>query len=538
MSTQVPPKHDTQTAELEPQLLAAVDQHKWRTLIQSRRFIFFAFFSYLAIVVDGFDLSGPGAMLAMTPFDVQFGYLYQGAYVVPALYQALWTGLTSLGECVGALATTPISNRYGRKWVYFLSSCISIIGIAIQMGSRNWYVLMIGRFVNGIAIGALLTFAPLYCGENSFPEVRGVFLVCIVSAIVWGQLFSTFTARWCSILPGDAGWLTLIGLQFIFPLLTMMLMPWFPESPYWLMMYRNDNERARKNLERLYGGKSHPDLVERRYNELLIEVKASRELALATQEITWRDCFRGSNSRRTWLAFWGGSIGQVQGTSFIFGYITYFTSLLKVSNPFNISVLVFCLAFLGNTMCYWAIERFGRRTLMVWGTFTMTIFLLLIGGLGFIGTQNTAATQGITGLLVIWAFIYELSVGPASVVYASEVSDLSLRGYTQPLVTLGHALLGWVFGFFSPYLINPDEAALGAKVGLVFGATCFLSLIWCYMYAGETKGLTNTEITYLFNKKTSYRHFQREIKLHRARLAAQGEHDITGDEMKETSRVS
>jgi hypothetical protein len=58
-------------------------------------------------------------------------------------------------------------------------------------------------------------------------------------------------------------------------------------------------------------------------------------------------------------------------------------------------------------------------------------------------------------------------------------------------------VVGWVIGFVSPYMINPDEGNLGAKVGFVFfglGVPCCLA-IW--FFVPETRGLSFDDVSFL-----------------------------------------
>lgn len=53
---------------------------------------------------------------------------------------------------------------------------------------------------------------------------------------------------------------------------------------------------------------------------------------------------------------------------------------------------------------------------------------------------------------------------------------------------------GWVVGFVTPYMINPDAGALGAKVGFVFAGMGIPLCILFHFYIPETKGLTFEEV--------------------------------------------
>lgn len=55
----------------------------------------------------------------------------------------------------------------------------------------------------------------------------------------------------------------------------------------------------------------------------------------------------------------------------------------------------------------------------------------------------------------------------------------------------------WVSNFASPHLINPDEASLGPKVGLIFGGPGFLCWIWAMYRVPEIQAMTYVELAYL-----------------------------------------
>jgi MFS family permease len=127
----------------EPQLLVvARPGDRWKTLFSSKMFIFWSLYCFLSLVVIGFDLSLPGQTLSMPAFNKEFGKPFHGGYITPTLWQSLWNGLSQLGQCIGALFSTPISQRYGRKWSYIVACLICITGIALQFGSHEWKLMV------------------------------------------------------------------------------------------------------------------------------------------------------------------------------------------------------------------------------------------------------------------------------------------------------------------------------------------------------------------------------------------------------------
>jgi SP family general alpha glucoside:H+ symporter-like MFS transporter len=58
-----------------------------------------------------------------------------------------------------------------------------------------------------------------------------------------------------------------------------------------------------------------------------------------------------------------------------------------------------------------------------------------------------------------------------------------------------------------PYLVNPDEADLGGKVGFIFGGLGAIGTVWTWFYLPETKGRTVDELDALFEARIAPRKF-------------------------------
>lgn len=66
-------------------------------------------FACLAALPIGFDAS---MLLSLSQFRKQFGYEYQGDYVVRATYKSLWNGVLVPGGLLGSAIAGPISSLY------------------------------------------------------------------------------------------------------------------------------------------------------------------------------------------------------------------------------------------------------------------------------------------------------------------------------------------------------------------------------------------------------------------------------------------
>jgi hypothetical protein len=77
---------------------------------------------------------------------------------------------------------------------------------------------------------------------------------------------------------------------------------------------------------------------------------------------------------------------------------------------------------------------------------------------------------------------------------ASEIPTPRLRAPTVSLVGITQGAAGWLIGFVSPYMINPDEGDLGAKVGFVFFGFGVPLCILFWFLVPETKGLSFDDV--------------------------------------------
>lgn len=62
-------------------------------------------------------------------------------------------GLYTAGGLVGALTSSLLADRLGRKRVIFLASIMATIGGALQGGSVNLGMFIFVRFISGFGVG-------------------------------------------------------------------------------------------------------------------------------------------------------------------------------------------------------------------------------------------------------------------------------------------------------------------------------------------------------------------------------------------------
>jgi MFS family permease len=110
------------------------------------------------------------------------------------------TSIFELGAWVGCLYSGFIAETLSRKYAIILNVGIFIIGVIVQcMGIISGHSAMLGgRFVVGLAIGAMSVNVPNYNAEVAPPEVRGSLVALQQLAITGGIMVSFWidSSRW------------------------------------------------------------------------------------------------------------------------------------------------------------------------------------------------------------------------------------------------------------------------------------------------------------------------------------------------------
>jgi len=86
-----------------------------------------------------------------------------------------FSSIFGIGAVFGALPAGKLSAMIGRRYsIVFFEINIIIGWILLIMANASW-MLLAGRVIQGIGVGALCTIIPTYVAEISQPHIRGKF---------------------------------------------------------------------------------------------------------------------------------------------------------------------------------------------------------------------------------------------------------------------------------------------------------------------------------------------------------------------------
>lgn len=141
-------------------------------------------------------------------------------------------------------------------------------------------------------ISVFITIAPTYCAEIAPFALRGAVTSAVNWSIVFGQCLAYVVMRQTQYSNGPNAYRILFGIQWVFAGVALIILPWFPESPYQLVA-QGMMDKARENTKRLYNKNFDVD-------GFMASVKTDLETQLQTQnEASFKECFQGTNKLRT-----------------------------------------------------------------------------------------------------------------------------------------------------------------------------------------------------------------------------------------------
>ncbi|XP_057428721.1 inositol transporter 4-like [Lotus japonicus] len=269
------------------------------------------------------------------------------------------------GAIIGAALGGWINDKLGRKKSILSADVVFILGALVMAIAPAPWVIIVGRVLVGLGVGAASMTAPLYISEASPAKIRGALVSINGLLITGGQFLSYLINLAFTKVPGTWRWM--LGVAGIPALIQLILMLSLPESPRWL--YRQNNvEEARRILSKIY----RPDEVE----EELKAMQESIELEKAEEGLTGHSLaqkLKGALSNKVVRrALYAGITVQVAqqivGINTVMYYsptIVQFAGIASNSTALALSLVTSGLNAVGTILSMVCIDRFGRRKLML-----------------------------------------------------------------------------------------------------------------------------------------------------------------------------
>ena len=399
-----------------------------------------------------------------------------------------WTASCALLGCVMGVALAGVfSDWLGRKKVLILSAImftISAIGTAIPNTLTQFIVF---RIIGGFGVGTASMTSPMYIAEISPAHMRGRMVSVNQFAIVTGMLVVYFvnyfiagqaTEQWNV----ETGWRWMFGSEALPAVLFLIALFFVPESPRWLAK-KQKGEEALNVLSRALGIKKAQEEMKEIKNTIAQESDSLAQLFHPGMRI---------------VLIIGIVLAVLQQVTGINVFLYYAPEIFKKLGTGTDTALMqtVVVGFFNLTFTIIAIrtvDRLGRKPLMMIGALGMGIALTALGLASFYQKAELWVLLFILGYIACFA----LSVGPVTWVILSEIFPTKIRGRAMAVATVCLWLANYLVSQTFPMMSENEWLVQRFHNGFpfwVYGALCFVLLVFVWRFVPETKGKSLEDI--------------------------------------------
>ncbi len=448
-----------------------------------RNLIFVAFIVALGGLLSGYDTGVISGALLYIQDDWHLGELVSGWLVSCVL----------AGAAIGAITNGILADIFGRKKIIVAMAFVFFIGSIACAVAPNIYFLMISRFFIGLAIGVVTFVVPLYLSEISPEKHRGSLVSLFQLAITAGILFSYLINAAFANMPHDWRWMLFIGVVPAFVLVIGMFK--MSDTPRWYVS-RGRFDDAITTFEKI-----QPEIDAVKEVEKIKEVLANETGANGFKFKKWMlvPLFIGIGAM--FVQQWTGINTIIYYAPTILKFAGFSSNSSAIYATIAIGVVNFLMTFVAIAFS----DKFGRKPLLYVGLTGMCLSLTALGcAFEFSGILNESLKWLALGSTVIYIMCFSFSLGPVILLMVSEIFPLSVRGVGMSIATMSN----FIFNFTVAISFLPMLNILGkAQSFWVYAIICLLSLVFCYFFLPETKGISLEKIEQNWINKVKPRKF-------------------------------
>lgn len=401
------------------------------------------------------------------------------------------------GAIFGAATGGLFNDAYGRKMSTLFADVIFIFGSIIMAAAPDPYILIMGRFLVGYAVGIASVTAPVYIAEASPSEIRGSLVSTNALMITGGQFISYIVNLAFTRVPGTWRWM--LGVSAVPALVQFILMLFLPESPRWLFMKNRKNE-AVDVLSNIYDLARLEDEVE----FLTAEAKQDTQ---KNKKIRFQDVFISKEIRLAFMV--GAGLMVFQQFTGINTVMYYSPTIIQMAGfksnemALQISIFVAAMNTIGTVLGIYLIDHAGRRILALCslgGVFASLVLLFLSFSNQSLSAAAAASSTGwlaVLGLILYIAF-FSPGMGPVPWTMSSEIYPKEYRGVCGGMA----ATVCWVSNLIvSLTFLSVAEAIGTALTFLILAIITVFAFVFVFLYVPETKGLTFDEVELIWKER-------------------------------------
>ncbi|CAI5220075.1 ANM_HP_G0036350.mRNA.1.CDS.1 [Saccharomyces cerevisiae] len=453
--------------------------------------------------VFGWDTGTISGFVNQTDFIRRFGMKHKdGTNYLSKVRTGLIVSIFNIGCAIGGIILSKLGDMYGRKMGLIVVVVIYIIGIIIQIASINkWYQYFIGRIISGLGVGGIAVLSPMLISEVSPKHLRGTLVSCYQLMITAGIFLGYCTNYGTKTYSNSVQWRVPLGLCFAWALFMIGGMTFVPESPRYLAEVGKIEEAKRSIAVSNKVAVDDPSVLAE-VEAVLAGVEAEKLAGNAS----WGELFSSKTKvlQRLIMGAMIQSLQQLTGDNYFFYYGTTIFKAVGLSDSFETSIVLGIVNFASTFVGIFLVERYGRRTCLLWGAASMTACMVIYASVGVTrlwpNGQDQPSSKGAGNCMIVFTcfyiFCYATTWAPIPYVVVSETFPLRVKSKAMSIATAANWLWGFLIGFFTPFITG----AINFYYGYVFMGCLVFMFFYVLLVVPETKGLTLEEVNTMWEE--------------------------------------
>ncbi|XP_073411902.1 solute carrier family 2, facilitated glucose transporter member 9-like isoform X2 [Dendrobates tinctorius] len=410
---------------------------------------------------------------------------------------SLTVSIFAIGGMLGSLLVGVLVSRFGRKGTVIKSSPLvftagALMGFSRIAGSPEMVIL--GRFITGIHSGISLSVVPMYLGEISPKNLRG-FLGLMPSLFICLGVFTAQVLGLPELLGQDEYWPLFLSLIVVPTLIQVSMLPFFPESPRYLLIDKSNVHATIDALQCFRGEYDVHDVIE--------EMQEEQQSLTSVETVSVCQLLRDRTFFWQILSVIVINMGmQLSGIDAIWFYTNSIFENAGVplaEIPYT-TVGTGAIEIIAGLIGCFTVEKLGRRP-------------LIISGFSFMGFCCAGITVALVfqariplmhyaSVIFVIGIIAGFCIGPAGLPFIM-TGELFMQSH-RPAAYIVGGTLNWLSNFTVGFVFPFLQMSAGAFSYLVFCGVCLFVAVYVYFIIPETKNKTFLEISEMFSTEKSF----------------------------------
>ncbi|SCU79066.1 LANO_0A04940g1_1 [Lachancea nothofagi CBS 11611] len=439
------------------------------------------------------------------------------------------TAATSLGALLSSIVAGTCADIWGRKPCIMFSNLLFVVGAALQVSAHTFWQMAAGRLVMGFGVGIGSLISPLFIGEIAPKMIRGRLVVINSLCLTGGQLIAYGCGAGLDKVHN--GWRILVGLSLIPTCVQFGCFCFLPDTPRYYVM-KGQLDKAAKVLAKSYNN-APEELIQQKIIELntLNRVIPGNSVGKRVINTIKEIHTVPSNFRALILGCAMQGIQQFCGWNSLMYFSGTIFETVGFKNSTAVSIVVAGTNFIFTLVAFFAIDRIGRRVILLIGLPGMCVSLVVCAiafhymGVRFEGGGNAVIEHGgfsAWGIVVIlsiimYAAFYALGIGTVPW-QQSELFPQAVRGIGTSFSTATNWAGSMVIA--STFLTMLQNITPTGTFAL-FAALSFVSFLFIYFCYPELSGLELEEVQMILKDGFNIKASQRLAKKRKQQMANQ-----------------